>query len=94
MPMQRDDIEAALLRKGFQQNNTDHSYFHFYDKNGKKTIVNTKTSGGSKYKTLGPPLVSKMASQCKLTKPQFQELVECTLSHEKYEEILGKTGHI
>lgn len=56
--------------------------------------MNTKTSFGSKYKTLGPPLVSQMARQCKLTKPQFQELVECTLSHEKYEEILEKAGHI
>ncbi|PRZ45309.1 hypothetical protein CLV89_11655 [Tritonibacter scottomollicae] len=94
MSMKRDDVEAALLRKGFQKNNTDHSYFHFYDKNGKKTIVNTKTSRGTKYKTLGPPLVSQMARQCKLTKPQFQELVDCTLSHEKYEELLNESGHI
>ena len=25
--MQRDDVESALLRKGFQKNNTDHSYY-------------------------------------------------------------------
>lgn len=94
MSMQRDDIEAALLRKGFQQKNTDHSYFHFYDKNGKKTIVNTKTSFGSKYKRLEAPLVAQMARQCKLTKSQFHELIECTLSHEKYEQILEETGQI
>lgn len=92
--MQRDDIEAALLRKGFQQKNTDHSYFHFFNKNGEKTIVYTKTSYGSKYKTLGPPLIAKMARQCRLTKSQFQQLVECTLSHESYEKILNENGYI
>lgn len=92
--MQRDDVESALLRKGFQKNNTDHSYYQFFDKNGKKTIVNTKTSFGSKYKTLGSPLVAQMARQCKLTKTQFQQLVECTLSHENYEKILNDGGHI
>jgi predicted RNA binding protein YcfA (HicA-like mRNA interferase family) len=92
--MKRDDVEAALLRKGFKRGNTDHSYYQFHDKTGKKTIVNTKTSNGSSYKTLGPPLISKMARQCKLTKPQFAELVECTLSHEKYEDLLSEAGHI
>ncbi len=94
MSMKREDVEGALLRKGFKKSNTDHSYFHFYDRSGKKTIVNTKTSFGSKYKTLGPPLISKMAKQCKLTKPLFHELVECTLSHESYEEILESAGYI
>lgn len=92
--MQRDDVESALLRKGFHKNNTDHSYYQFFDKNGKKTIVNTKTSFGSKYKTLGSPLVAQMARQCKLTKAQFQQLIECTLSHESYEKILSDGGHI
>jgi len=92
--MKRDDVEAALLRKGFKHNNTDHSYYHFHDKNGKKTIVYTKTSFGTSYKVLGAPLISKMAKQCKLTKSQFTELVECTLSHGEYEKILTDAGHI
>lgn len=92
--MKREDIESALLRKGFRRANTDHSYYQFYDKNGKKTIVNTKTSFGTNYKTLGQPLISQMARQCRLTKPQFKEFVECTLSHENYEKILEKSGCI
>lgn len=92
--MERADVESALQRKGFKQRNTDHSYFHFFDKEGKKTIVNTKTSFGSKYKTLGPQLVTQMARQCKLTKAQFQQLVDCTLSHEDYEAILNDGDHI
>lgn len=44
--MKRDDIEGALLRKGFQKKNTDHAYFLFYDSEGKKTAVYTKTSFG------------------------------------------------
>lgn len=92
--MKRNDVEAALLRKGFQRQNTDHSYFHFFDKNGKKTIVNTKTSFGTSYRELHAPLIAKMAKQCMLSKADFTELVKCTLSHEKYEEMLIEGKHI
>lgn len=92
--MKRDDIEGALLRKGFQKKNTDHAYFLFYDSEGKKTAVYTKTSFGRKYKTLGPELISQMARQCRLSKSQFTELVDCTLSRERYESFLKEHGHI
>ena len=94
MTLKRDDVEAALLRKGFQQNNTDHAYFHFFDDGGKKTPINTKTSFGTKYKDLGPPLVANMAKQCGLTKPEFEQFVECTLSHIEYEKLLRTRSRI
>lgn len=94
MTLKRDDVEGALRRKGFAQNNTDHSYFHFYDKDGKKTPIYTKTSLGVKYKDLGAPLVAAMAKQCGLTKGEFEKLVECTLSHEDYEALLVQRSKI
>lgn len=94
MSLKRDDVEEALERKGFKKNQGDHRFFIFYSKDGKKTPVGTKTSHGSGYKVLGDPLVAKMARQCKLTKGEFTRLVECTLSHEQYEEKLNQGGQI
>jgi len=94
MALKRDEVEGALLRKGFSQGNTDHAYFNFYDKHGKKTPIFTKTSFGTKYKDLGAPLVAAMAKQCGLTKSEFEKLVECTLSREEYEALLTKRSKI
>jgi hypothetical protein len=93
MPIDRADIEAALEKKGFVLADGDHNFFTYYSKDGQKTSVWTKTSHGSKYKTLGDSLVSAMAQQCRLTTPEFKKFVACPLTRDEYEGLLIERGH-
>ncbi|MEH1775384.1 hypothetical protein [Nostoc sp.] len=83
-------MESALLSKGFQETQNDHHYFIYFTKDGKKTTAKTKTSHTKKMKDIPDNLLSQMAKQCHLTKPQFLDLVNCPLTQDKYEEILQK----
>lgn len=93
--MERVDIEAGLCRKGFKiDEKRDHNFFFYWTEEGQKTPVRTKTSKGSKYKRLDKTLVASMARQCKLTRKQFADLIECPLSRQEYERILKEDGGI
>ena len=94
MPLDRKDIEASLLRKGFRFNEGDHNYFTYWTQSGLKTSVFTKTSHGSGYKTLSDNLISKMSKQCGLNNNQFKQLVACPLSQDEMEKILVSDGRI
>ncbi|MBD2518888.1 hypothetical protein H6G93_28800 [Nostoc sp. FACHB-973] len=83
-------MESALLSKGFQETQNDHHYFIYFTKDGKKTTAKTKTSHTKKMKDIPDNLLSQMAKQCHLTKPQFLDLVDCPLTQDKYEEILQR----
>lgn len=85
-------VEAALLKKGFESEEGDHRFFYFLDSNGLRTTVYTKTSHGTGYRELGDPLLAKMAQQCRLTKHQFLQLVDCTLSADQYRAKLKALG--
>lgn len=89
MGNQRDrvDIEKALQKKGFQQENNDHRYFTLFNDN-KKTAIFTKISHGSDYKIYGQSLLSKMSRQLKLSNKELLDLIDCDISGEKYLEIL------
>lgn len=94
MNLERSKIQANLLKKGFvESDDRRHIFYHFMHE-GKKTNIRTQVSHGTKYKTLGDDLVSKMASQCKLNAARFRGLAECTLSHEEYIDLLKASGDI
>jgi hypothetical protein len=42
MTRDRDDIDAALLRKGFKKENGDHFYYIYWNLDGKKTMKKTR----------------------------------------------------
>lgn len=90
----RDEVEAALKAKGFIPKNDDHRRFTYWTQAGKKSAIWTKTSHGTKYKVLGDSLISAMAAQCRLTKAQFLQLVDCPMSREQYEATLRTSGSI
>lgn len=92
MSRSRSAVEAALLKKGFEKEEGDHSYFYYLDTAGKRTAVFTKTSHGTKYRELGDPLLAAMAGQCRLSKQQFFQLVDCTLSADQYRAKLKALG--
>jgi hypothetical protein len=93
MQIKRDDVEAALERKGFRvDEDKDHRKFHFWTSNKKKTAIWTKTSRGSDYKMLQDGLIAAMAKQIKLSKGQFVDFVACDLGQAEYEELLSERG--
>ena len=92
MPRDQRNVEQALTNKGFQKSGGDHRYFHYYAKSGKKSRVFTKTSHGNR--ELSDSLLSMMAKQCRLTKGDFLQLVDCPLDQDAYEAKLTQQGLI
>ena len=82
------DVEKSLVKKGFHR--SDHSYY--FTKAGKKTSVFTKTSHGAK--ELDDSLLGLMARQCKLSRQNFELLIECPLDRDTYERKLVESGVI
>ncbi len=85
------EIEAPLLKKGFQLINTHHKRYIYYA-NGKKTGITTFISHGNK--EYGDILLSKMRKQLKLSHKQFDDMVQCHLTKEKLYELYSDNGLI
>jgi hypothetical protein len=85
---EKKKIESSLKKKGFTQEKADHNYFVYVTFAGKKTLVKTKTSHTPKMKTVGDAILSKMASQCHLSKNDFLSLIDCPMERDKYEKHL------
>ena len=81
----RKDIESALVKKGFDKDDTHHHCFIYKTIAGQITDIRTRTSHGSGHKTIGDPLLGQMAKQVRLTKSQFLELVDCPMDRVTYE---------
>lgn len=90
MPKPRRAVMAALERKGFAVSEGDHTYYIYHTADGRKTLAKTKVSHSGK--DIADPILGMMARQCKLTAPQFRNLVDCPLSREAYETILRNQG--
>jgi hypothetical protein len=88
MPRSKLVVEAALLEKGFRQDDNDHHFFVYWSIEGKKTRARTKTSHTKKMKDIDDRLLAEMARQCKLNRTQFIGLVDCPMSRREYEEVL------
>lgn len=84
------DVEKSLEKKGFQRKEGDHHYFNYYTKAGKKTQVFTKTSHG--VKELDDSLLGMMSRQCKLSRQDFDRLIDCPLDRDSYERKLIEVG--
>jgi hypothetical protein len=87
MTRARKDVESGLRAKGFQKSDGDHHYFIYYDLCGKKTPVKTKTSHSGR--DLDDSLLGMMARQVRLSKRQFLDLLDCPLSRQDYDLIVG-----
>lgn len=87
------DVCAALERKGFTRNDTDHAYFRL-KYNGKYTGVWTKVSHGNGEIVRGRTLFELMKRQLKINASQLASLFDCTLNGEDYIKILRDNNHI
>lgn len=93
MPLDKKDVSAGLLKKGFQNIGGDHWRYVYVTIDGKQTRVKTMISRGS-YKQIADDTISNMKRQCKLDRnSEFFDLIQCPLRREDYEEILKNKGH-
>ena len=92
MARKPNDVERSLEKKGFQRKEGDHHYFNYYTTAGKKTKVFTKTSHGAK--ELDDSLLGMMSRQCKLTRQDFDRLIDCPLDRDTYERKLIECGAV
>ena len=91
MPLDKKDIESSLIKKGFKKKEgKKHIKFFYCDEDGVKTRVTTLLSRSS-YKEINDKWVGDMARQCRLSKDDFIDFVECALSHEDYDQHLRST---
>ena len=85
------DVESDLLKKGFVLEEKHHRYFTYHRAaDSKKTSIFTKTSHGAR--DIDDSLLGLMAKQCKLSRSDFVDLVQCPLSRENYEVKLAAQG--
>lgn len=82
------DVEAALRRKGFRQANTHHRYFVYHTRSGLKSRIRTRTSHGGR--DLDDWLLAQMAKQCRVSRNEFLDLIDCPLDQKTYEaKVVG-----
>lgn len=83
-------IDTSLRKKGFECNDkSDHVRYILYV-DGMKTMIMTKVSHGDV--EIGDGLITAMSRQLKLSKNQFMNLINCTLSKEEYAQTLQNNG--
>jgi len=83
------DFEAALAKKGFRPDATDHFRYWFYI-GDKKTHIVTRTSHSEK--EYDEFLLSRRGKQMQLTKRELLDFIECRLSAEAYCQLLQDRG--
>jgi hypothetical protein len=92
MPRKQSEVEHSLTAKGFHPREGDHNYFNYYSKAGKKTAVFTKTSHGAR--EIDDSLLGRMAKQCRLSRGDFDRLIDCPLDRDGYETKLVVQGAV
>ena len=92
--IKRRDVESGLQNKGFvkRKGKQHHIFFHL-KVNGKTTKVKTFVSHTNKG-DIGDELLKRMGRQVKLSKNQFEDLINCPLEYEDYVHHLIEQGHV
>ena len=95
MPRDRSDILSSLTSKGFElkQGKRDHDVL-FFTHDGRVQPVFTKLSRGAQHKTVDDSLLGRMSRQLKISRKQFDELVDCSMTGKDYQDLLRSNGVI
>lgn len=94
MSIEKREVERSLESKGFERSPNKHNNFIYFTKSGKKSPARTGTSHSKKMKTIPDSIISEMAKQCKLTKAEFEDLINCPMSRDQYEQKLRERGNL
>jgi hypothetical protein len=92
MPRDKRDIELTLTGKGFTRREGDPHDFVYVTLQGQKCRAHTKTSHTPKRKEIGDGLLGQMAKPFGPTKPEFLDRMDCPLSREAFETLLGNAA--
>ena len=79
------EIDAALCKKGFSRSISGRHIQYFLNDVPR---IKTMMSHGDAGVTIGDSLITRMARQLHLSKQQFLNFVDCTLSETDYRTIL------
>jgi hypothetical protein len=80
-PRQTRQIRTSLLKKGFAEDDTHHHYFWLMV-DGKRTSIRTHYSQGEK--ECADWHQGQMAKQLKLSRKEFDDLINCPLQRETF----------
>ena len=92
MVLDKNKAYKNLKKKGFvdsENKSVDHKYLELFHEG--KLILYTKVSHGSK-SDLDDYLIKQMSTQCKISKQDFADLVNCPLSEKEYLKKLKDLG--
>lgn len=93
MPRKSRDVQRGLIAKGFDWHDSRHRRFVYVMRDGIPTRVRTVTSHGGN-RDISDSLLATMARQCRVTRREFDQLIDCSMSREQYEELLSEGGRI
>ena len=94
MSRERRLVDRSLSNKGFYRNpDSHHISFAYETVDGKRTSIRTRISHG-RDRVLSDSLMGMMARQGKLTRSQFNDLVDCPMDRVQYEALLRESGDI
>ena len=86
-----EQLVRGLEAKGFSRAKRGGDKFLEFWVDGKK-VLHTFLSQGRK--ECGVWHIGKMAAQCQISRDQFHELIDCSMSEEKYILVLRQKGII
>jgi hypothetical protein len=90
MPRKAREVLGGLKRKGFVEEREGHHIFLIYETTaGLRTDIRTRLSHQSGGSDIGDPLLGAMARQVRLSRRDFDQLIDCPLSRVEYESRLG-----
>lgn len=75
-------VVSSLKRKGFIEEPGDHMTYTLCDENGQLTSIWTKVSHNGQ--DIDRYLIKQMSRQTRLSKEDFEDLINCPLSKEMY----------
>jgi hypothetical protein len=86
LPRKVRQVVSGLTAKGFFEDREGHHVFLIYETlSGHKTEIRTRISHQSGGGDISDNLLAKMARQVRLSRRDFEQLVDCPLSREEYE---------
>ena len=91
MPRKVRQIISGMTAKGFIEAREGHHVFLLYENSaGLLTDIRTRVSHQSGGNDVNDKLIGMMARQVRLSKRDFEQLIDCPLSQEAYEEKIGE----
>ena len=94
MPRKARVVERGLLRKGFRRTDTHHRRFVYHTLDGEEPQPVATIMPHGADRDISDRLLGLMARQLRLTRRQFDDLIDCRLSQADYEAMMRRDEFI